>query len=237
MISQFSRSELLLGMQSTEKLAVSKVAIFGLGGVGGYVAEALARAGVGTLDLIDADVVSISNINRQIAALHSTIGKAKTEVIAERVKDINKNINVNIKNMFYLPENKQQFNFKDYDYIADAVDTVAAKISLAEEAFKNGTPIISAMGAGNKLDATAFKVADISKTSVCPLAKVMRKELKKRGIPKLKVVYSEEKPLTPFASEEEVIKRQIPGSVSFVPPVVGLIMAGEIIKDLLQINV
>lgn len=236
MITQFSRSELLLGSQSIEQLLSSRVAIFGLGGVGGYVAEALARAGVGTLDLIDADVVSISNINRQIAALHSTIGKAKTEVIAARVKDINKNINVNVKNIFYLPENKQQFNFADYDYVADAVDTVAAKISLVEEASENGTPIISAMGAGNKLDATAFKVADISKTSVCPLAKVMRQELRKRGINHLKVVYSEEKPLTPYASEEKGTKRQTPGSVSFVPPVVGLIMAGEIIKDLIKIK-
>lgn len=236
MITQFSRTELLLGSEAVSKLNKSRVAVFGIGGVGGYIVEALARAGVGELDLIDADNVSLSNINRQIIALHSTIGKSKAEVAATRAADINPNIKVNIKNIFYLPENKEQFDFKQYDYIADAVDTVAAKISLAEEAFKAGVPIISAMGAGNKLDATAFKVADIAKTSVCPLAKVMRQELRKRGINHLKVVYSEEKPLTPLASEEQTGKRQTPGSVSFVPPVVGLIMAGEIIKDLLGIK-
>ena len=235
MITQFSRTELLLGSEAVSKLNKSRVAVFGIGGVGGYIVEALARAGVGELDLIDADDVSLSNINRQIIALHSTIGKSKTEVAAARAADINPNIKINIKNIFYLPENKEQFDFKQCDYIADAVDTVAAKISLAEEAFKAGVPIISAMGAGNKLDATAFKVADIAKTSVCPLAKVMRQELRKRGINHLKVVYSEEKPLTPLASNEQTGKRQTPGSVSFVPPVVGLIMAGEIIKDLLKI--
>ena len=233
MITQFSRTELLLGSEAVAKLNKSRVAVFGIGGVGGYIAEALARAGVGELDLIDADVVSLSNINRQIIALHSTIGKSKVEVAAQRVKDINPNIKVNINKIFYLPENKQQFCFGGYNYIADAVDTVAAKISLAEEAVRAGVPIISAMGAGNKLDATAFRVADIAKTSVCPLAKVMRQELRKRGINHLKVVYSEEKPLSPALSEEETSgKRQTPGSVSFVPPVVGLIMAGEIIKDL-----
>lgn len=235
MITQFSRTELLLGSEATVKLGKSRVAVFGIGGVGGYIVEALARAGVGEIDLIDADDVSLSNINRQIIALHSTIGKSKAEVAAARAADINPNIKINIKNVFYLHENKEQFDFKQYDYIADAVDTVAAKISLAEEAFKAGVPIISAMGAGNKLDATAFKVADIAKTSVCPLAKVMRQELRKRGINHLKVVYSEEKPLTPQTSEEQTGKRQTPGSVSFVPPVVGLIMAGEIIKDLLKI--
>ena len=235
MVTQFSRTELLLGSEAIAKLGESRVAVFGIGGVGGYIVEALARAGVGELDLIDADNVSLSNINRQIIALHSTIGKSKVEVASLRAKDINPSIKLNIKNIFYLHENKEQFDFKQYDYIADAVDTVAAKISLAEEAFKVGVPIISAMGAGNKLDATAFKVADISKTSVCPLAKVMRRELRKRGINHLKVVYSEEKPLTPLASDEQTGKRQTPGSVSFVPPVVGLIMAGEIIKDLLKI--
>lgn len=235
MITQFSRTELLLGSEAISKLNRARVAVFGIGGVGGYIVEALARAGVGTLDLIDADDISLSNINRQIIALHSTIGKSKVEVAAMRAKDINPNIKININKVFYLPENKEQFDFKQYDYIADAVDTVAAKISIAEEAFKAEVPIISAMGAGNKLDATAFKVADISKTSVCPLAKVMRRELHKRGINHLKVVYSEEKPLTPLASEEQTGKRQTAGSVSFVPPVVGLIMAGEIIKDLLKI--
>jgi len=234
MITQFSRSELLLGEASTAKLQKSRVAIFGIGGVGGYIVEALARAGVGTLDLIDNDTVSLSNINRQIVALHSTLGEAKVEAAARRARDINQNINININKCFYLTENKQQFDFKQYDYIADAIDTVAGKISLVEEAFNVGTPIISAMGAGNKLDATAFKVADIGKTSVCPLAKVMRQELRKRGINHLKVVYSEEKPLTPLPCDEETGKRQTPGSVSFVPPVVGLIMAGEIIKDLLK---
>lgn len=235
MITQFSRTELLLGSEAISKLNRARVAVFGIGGVGGYIVEALARAGVGTLDLIDADDVSLSNINRQIIALHSTIGKSKVEIASLRAKDINPNIKININKVFYLPENKEQFDFGKYDYIADAVDTVAAKISLVEEAVKTGTPIISAMGAGNKLDATAFKVSDISKTSVCPLAKVMRQELRKRGINHLKVVYSEEKPLTPLASEEQTGKRQTPGSVSFIPPVVGLIMAGEIIKDLLKI--
>ena len=230
MITQFTRNELLWGKEATEKLKRSRVAVFGVGGVGGYVVEALARAGVGTLDLIDADVVSLSNINRQIIALHSTLGEAKVEVAAKRAKDINPNIIININKCFYLPENKEQFNFSEYDYIADAVDTVTAKISLVEEAYKAQRPIISAMGAGNKVDATAFRVADISKTSVCPLAKVMRRELRSRGINHLKVVYSEEKPKVPLSGEE---KKNV-GSMPFVPPVVGLIMAGEIIKDLLK---
>lgn len=224
------RNELLWGNEATEKLSRSRVAVFGVGGVGGYVVEALARAGVGTLDLIDADNVNLSNINRQIIALHSTLDKAKVEVAAKRAKDINPDIMININKCFYLPENKEQFKFSEYDYIADAVDTVTAKISLVEEAYKAKTPIISAMGAGNKLDAAAFKVADISKTSVCPLAKIMRRELRNRGINHLKVVYSEEKPQVPILREE----RKTVGSVPFVPPVVGLIMAGEIIKDLLK---
>lgn len=230
MITQFTRNELLWGKEATEKLQRSRVAVFGVGGVGGYIVEALARAGVGAIDLIDADVVSLSNINRQIIALHSTLGEAKVEVAARRAKDINPNIIININKCFYLPENKEQFNFSNYDYIADAVDTVTAKISLVEEAFKAQIPIISAMGAGNKSDATAFRVADISKTSVCPLAKVMRRELRNRGINHLKVVYSEEKPKVPLFGEE---KKNV-GSMPFVPPVVGLIMAGEIIKDLLK---
>ena len=233
MVTQFSRTELLLGAEAVAKLQRSRVAIFGVGGVGGYVIEALARAGVGALDLIDNDAVSLSNINRQIIALHSTIGKSKVEVAAQRAKDINPAIKVVCHNCFYLPETKEQFDFAQYDYVADAVDTVAAKIALVEQANATGTPIISAMGAGNKLDATAFKVADISKTSVCPLAKVMRRELRQRGINHLKVVYSEEPPLMPLPSDEPSDKRQTPGSVSFVPPVVGLIMAGEIIKDLI----
>lgn len=232
METQFSRTEILLGKEATEKLRRSRVAVFGVGGVGGYVVEALARAGIGTLDLIDADDVNLSNINRQIIALHSTLGKAKVEVAAQRVKDINPDVIININKCFYLSENKEQFCFSDYNYIADAVDTVSAKISLVEEAYKTKTPIISAMGAGNKLEATAFKVADISKTMVCPLAKVMRRELRNRGINHLKVVYSEEKPHKSLLDEEQ----KVVGSVSFIPPVVGLIMAGEIIKDLLEIN-
>jgi len=235
MITQFSRTELLLGSEATAKLKKARVAVFGIGGVGGYIVEALARAGIGELDLVDADEVSLSNINRQIIALHSTIGKPKVEVAAARAKDINPDIKININKTFYLPENRQQFKFENYNYIADAVDTIAAKISLVEEAEKLRVPIISAMGAGNKLDAAAFEVADISKTSICPLAKVMRQELRKRGINHLKVVYSRENPLVPQKTEEKSVKRKVPGSVSFVPPVVGLLMAGEIIKDLLKV--
>lgn len=231
-ITQFSRSELLWGRDGTEKLRAAKVIIFGIGGVGGYVAEALARAGVGSLDLVDADDIALSNINRQIIALHSTVGKPKAEVAAARLQDINPDIKTRVFKCFYLPETKDMFDFAEYDYIADAVDTVAAKISLAEEAFRAGTPVISAMGAGNKLDATAFRVADISKTAVCPLAKTMRRELRKRGITHLKTVYSEEKPLRPAESAEVTGRRQTPGSVPFIPPVAGLIMAGEIIKDI-----
>ena len=234
MVNQFSRTELLLGADAVEKLRQSRVAVFGVGGVGGYVVEALARAGVGTLDLIDNDTVSLSNINRQIIALHSTIGQPKVEVAARRAKDINPTIKIICYKCFYLPETREQFDFLQYNYVADAIDTVAGKIALAEQANATGTPIISAMGAGNKLDATAFKVADIAKTSVCPLAKVMRKELRQRGINHLKVVYSEEPPLTPLPSDENTGKRQTPGSVSFVSSVVGLIMAGEIIKDLIS---
>ena len=234
MVNQFSRTKLLLGADAVEKLRQSRIAVFGVGGVGGYVVEALARAGVGALDLIDNDIVSLSNINRQIIALHSTIGQPKVEVAARRAKDINPEIKIICHKCFYLPETREQFDFTQYDYIADAIDTVAGKIALAEQANAAGTPIISAMGAGNKLNATAFKVADIAKTSVCPLAKVMRKELRQRGINHLKVVYSEEPPLTPLPSDENTGKRQTPGSVSFVPSVVGLIMAGEIIKDLIK---
>ncbi len=234
MVNQFSRTELLVGATGVEKLRRARVAVFGVGGVGGYVVEALARAGVGALDLIDNDTVSLSNINRQIIALHSTIGKAKVEVAAERAKDINPDIKITTHNCFYLPETKEQFDFTQYDYVADAVDTVAAKIAIVEQAYAARVSIISAMGAGNKLDAGAFKVADISKTSVCPLAKVMRKELHRRGINHLKTVYSQEPPLSPLASDEVSTKRQTPGSISYVPPLVGLLMAGEIIKDLLQ---
>lgn len=230
---QFSRTELLLGKEGMEKLKKARVAVFGVGGVGGYVVEALARSGVGAIDLVDKDTVSLSNINRQIIALHSTVGRLKTEVAAERAKDINPEICVKTHNLFYLPETAAQFDFADYDYIVDAIDTVSGKIALVEQANKAKTPIISSMGAGNKLDATAFEVADISKTSVCPLARVMRRELKKRGINHLKVVYSKEEPL-PAKTQDEETGKPIPASIAFVPSVVGLIIAGEVIKDLVK---
>lgn len=233
MITQFSRTELLIGAEGAEKLKNSRVAVFGLGGVGGYVVEALARAGVGTLDLVDNDVVSLSNINRQILALHSTIGILKTEAARQRLLDINPNLKIVRHNCFYLPETADSFDFAQYDYVADAIDTVAGKIALVQQAAKANTPIICAMGAGNKLNAGGFKVADISKTSVCPLAKVMRRELRKRGIDHFKVVYSEEPAITPQGTAEDSKKRQTPGSISYVPAVVGLMMAGEIICDLL----
>ena len=230
---QFSRTALLLGQDGVEKLKKARVAVFGVGGVGGYVVEALARSGVGTLDLIDNDMVSLSNINRQIIALHSTIGRLKTEVAAERARDINPDILIHTHNVFYLPETAAQFDFSAYDYVVDAIDTVSGKIALAEQAKAANVPIISAMGAGNKLDPTAFEVADVSKTTVCPLARVMRRELKKRGIERLKVVYSKEEPLPAKTTDEETGK-PIPGSVSFVPSVAGLIIAGEVIKDLIK---
>ena len=227
----FSRTALLIGEEGLEKLKKSRVAVFGIGGVGGYVVEALARSGVGALDLIDKDVVSVSNINRQIIALHSTVGQLKTEVAANRAKDVNPDIVIHRHDVFYLPENVAEFDFSKYDYVVDAIDTVSGKLALAEQAQRSGTPIISSMGAGNKLDPTAFEVADIAKTSVCPLARVMRRELKKRGIEHLKVVYSKEEPLSSSLIDEESGKA-IPGSIAFVPSVVGLIIAGEVIKDL-----
>lgn len=230
---QFSRTALLIREEGVEKLKGSRVAVFGVGGVGGYVVEALARSGVGTLDLIDNDTVSESNLNRQIVALHSTIGRLKTEVAAERAKDINPAITVNVHNLFYVPETAAQFDFSAYDYVVDAIDTVSGKIALVEQAKRSNTPVISSMGAGNKLDPTAFEVSDISKTSVCPLARVMRRELKKRGIERLKVVYSKEEPLCSPLKDESSGK-PIPGSVAFVPSVVGLIIAGEVIKDLIK---
>lgn len=234
MITQFNREEILIGSKALDVLKNSRVAIFGVGGVGGYVVEALVRGGVGALDFIDNDVVSLTNLNRQIIALHSTLGKAKVEVMKERAIDINPEAKIITHNCFYLPENAGQFDFKQYDYVVDAVDTVSAKIALVEQANKAGTPIISAMGAGNKLNPAEFEITDISKTTVCPLAKVMRKELKKRGINHLKVVYSKETPLKPLATDEQSNKRQTAGSISFVPPVVGLLMASEVIKDLLK---
>lgn len=234
MITQFNREEILIGSKALEVLKNSRVAIFGVGGVGGYAVEALVRAGVGALDFVDNDVVSLTNLNRQIIALHSTLGKAKVEVMKERAININPEVKIITHNCFYLPENAGQFDFEKYDYVVDAVDTVSAKIALVEQANKAGTPIISAMGAGNKLNPSEFEITDISKTTVCPLAKIMRKELKKRGINHLKVVYSKELPLKPLATDEQSNKRQTAGSISFVPPVVGLLMASEVIKDLLK---
>ena len=227
--SQFSRTELLLGEKSVETLAKKRIAVFGAGGVGGFVCEGLVRAGVGSLDIIDKDTVALSNINRQLIALHSTVGMNKVDVLEKRLKDINPNLVLRKYKCFFLPETSDSFDFREYDYVVDAIDTVTGKIELVLKAKEAGVPVISAMGAGNKLDPTAFQVADIYKTSVCPLARVMPRELKKRGIEKLKVVYSKEEPLKPdFAEGEEVV----PGSVSFVPSVMGLIIAGEIVKDL-----
>ena len=231
----FKRTELLLGENAVEKLKKCRVAVFGVGGVGGYTTEALARSGIGKIDIIDNDTVSESNINRQIIALHSTVGKYKVDVMKERILDINPDAQVNAFRTFFMPETESEFDFTEYDYIVDAIDTVTGKIALAVKAQAAGTPIISSMGAGNKLDPTAFEVADIYKTSVCPLAKVMRRELKQRGIKKLKVVYSKEVPLSPAACEEnEPHRRQTPGSTAFVPSVAGLIIAGEVIKDLIK---
>ena len=235
MNEQFLRTAMLLGTEALEKLQKARVAVFGLGGVGGYTVEALARAGIGQLDLIDNDTVSLSNINRQILATHSTVGMDKTEAAKKRVMDINPDCIVRTHKVFYTPETAEQFDFSQYDYIVDAIDTVTGKLALVERANESGTPIICCMGTGNKLDASAFQVADIAKTSMCPLARIMRKELGKRGIKHLKVVYSQEEALTPTGWEEEAAaigKRQIPGSVSFVPGAAGLILAGEVIKDL-----
>lgn len=230
---QFTRTEGLLGRAAMKRLANARVAVFGIGGVGGYACEALARSGVGALDLVDSDRVAASNLNRQIIATHGTLGRLKAEVMRERIFQINPEAAVEIYPCFFLPENKEKFPFGEYDYIVDAVDTVAAKIALVLVAKERRIPIISSMGAGNKLDASAFRVADIYSTKVCPLARVMRRELKKRGIRKLKVVYSEEMPLAPVgAMDGEEGRRSAPGSVAFVPSVVGLIMAGEVVKDL-----
>ena len=236
MQKQDIRTAMLIGESGIEKLNKSRVAVFGIGGVGGHTAEALARAGIGTIDLFDGDVVSESNINRQLVALHSTIGKYKADVMAARIQDINPNATIHVHNLFYTAETADAFPFDNYDYIIDAVDMVSAKLLLIEKANEKKVPIISSMGAGNKLDPTAFTVTDIYKTTMCPLAKVMRRELKLRGIRKLKVVFSPEPPMTPLSFEEESTlapqKRQTPGSVSFVPSVAGLILAGEVIKDL-----
>ena len=235
MLEQFLRTEMLLGSEALTRLQSARVAVFGLGGVGGYAVEALARSGVGSLDLIDSDTVSVSNLNRQILATHSTVGMLKVDAARNRVLDINPACNVKTWPVFYTPDTADAFDFTQYDYIVDAIDTVTGKLALVERAKAAGTPIICCMGTGNKLDASAFQVADISKTTMCPLARVMRKELTKRGIRHLKVVYSQEEALTPTGWEEEAAalgKRQIPGSVAFVPGAAGLLLAGEAIRDL-----
>ena len=235
MNEQFLRTAMLLGEDAVNRLQNARVAVFGIGGVGGYTVEALARSGIGQLDLIDSDTVSVSNINRQILATHSTVGMSKVEAAKARVLDINPECCVRTHQVFYTPETAHLFDFSEYDYIVDAIDTVTGKLALVQRAAEANTPIICCMGTGNKLDASAFQVADISKTSMCPLARIMRKELSKRGIKHLKVVYSQEEALSPTGWEEEAAalgKRQIPGSVAFVPGAAGLILAGEVIKDL-----
>ncbi len=248
MLTQFSRTELLLGKEAMDRLKNARVAVFGIGGVGGYVCEALVRTGVGYFDLIDDDKVCLTNLNRQIIATRKTVGKYKTEVMKERMLEINPDVKVEIHDCFFLPENAKDFPFEEYDYIVDAVDTVTAKLEIIMCAKECNVPVISCMGAGNKLDPTQFEVADIYKTSVCPLARVMRRELKKRGVKKLKVVYSKEQPTRPIEDmsiscrshcvcppgtvHKCTERRDIPGSIAFVPSVAGLILAGEVIKDL-----
>lgn len=248
MLNQFSRTQLLLGEENMNRLSEAKVAIFGIGGVGGYVAEALARSGVGSFVLVDDDKVCLTNINRQIIATHKTVGQYKVDVMKERILDINPKAEVEVRKCFYLPENAHEFDFSTYSYVVDAVDTVTAKIEIIMRAQTAGIPVMSSMGAGNKLDPTKFQVADIYKTSMCPLARVMRQELKKRRVKRLKVVYSTEKPTRPIedmsiscrtncicppgAAHKCTERRDIPGSIAFVPSVAGLILAGEVIKDL-----
>ncbi len=248
MLNQFSRTELLFGAEAMEKLAAARVAVFGIGGVGSYTAEALVRSGVGAIDIIDDDRVCLTNVNRQLFATRKTVGKYKTDVAEERLREINPDVKITAHRVFYTPETAGQFDFTQYDYVVDAIDTVTGKIGLIMQAKEAGTPIISSMGAGNKLDPTAFRVADIYSTSVCPLARVMRYELKKRGVKSLKVVYSKEKPIVPVEDmaisckahcicppgtvRKCTARNQVPGSSAFVPPAVGLIIAGEVIKDI-----
>ncbi len=229
-----TRTVLLLGRSALEKLQRSRVAVFGIGGVGGYAVEALVRSGVGALDLIDSDIVSVTNINRQIVATTKTVGQYKVDVAAARIAEIDPRCTVRTYKTFYLPETENLFDFRGYDYVIDAIDTVTGKIALIKNAKACNTPVISAMGAGNKLDPTKFEVEDLAKTSVCPLARIMRRELKKYGIEHVKVVYSKEVPVRPLPSEEKSGKRETPGSVAFVPSVMGLIIAGEVVKDLIK---
>lgn len=232
MEDMFSRTRMLLGDEAMARLARARVAVFGVGGVGGYAVEALARSGVGALDLIDSDRVALSNLNRQIVATRDTLGMLKVDAAKARVLSINPDCTVRVFPVFYLPETADQFDFSQYDYVVDAIDTVAGKLQLIEAAKAANVPVISSMGAGNKLDPTAFRVADIAETSVCPLARVMRRELKKRGVGHVKVVYSTEPALSPAPSSEETDSRATPGSVAFVPAVAGLILAGEVVKDI-----
>ena len=236
MNQRFEREALLLGEDAVERLARARVALFGVGGVGSYAAEALARSGVGCVELIDSDTVSRSNINRQLCALESTVGLPKVRVVAERMRDINPSITVIERQEFFLPETAHQFDFSSYDYVIDAIDTVSGKIAIAEAATRAGVPMIMCMGAGNKCDPTAFRVTDLAKTSVCPLARVMRRELKKRGIVHLPVVYSEEEAMSPAVCIDAETGKQLPGSLAFVPSVAGLIAAGEAIKTLIGWN-
>ena len=230
----FSRTEMLVGADALDKLSHSRVAVFGIGGVGGYVVESLVRAGIGAIDLIDNDTVSESNINRQIIALSSTVGQLKTEVMRQRVLDINSEVKVNCINEFVLPSNIDEFDFSAYDYVVDAIDTVSGKLAIIEKAYREDIPVISSMGTGNKLDPTRFEVTDINKTSVCPLARVMRYELKKRGVKKLKVLYSKEEPIKPNNTQNNDKTKAVPGSISFVPSVAGLIIGSEVIKELIK---
>lgn len=235
MSEKFSRTELIIGSEGMNKLKNAHVAVFGVGGVGGYAVEALVRSGVGKIDIFDKDTVSESNINRQIIATTETVGRAKVEVMKERALSINPDVIINAYECFYMPDNADEFDFSKYTYIVDAVDTVTAKIEIIMRARAAGVPVISSMGAGNKLDAWRFEVEDIYKTTVCPLARTMRRELKKRGVDKLKVVYSKEMPVISGAADEDGIRRSVPGSVAFVPSVAGLIAAGEVIKDICNI--
>ena len=252
MLNQFSRTELLIGKEALERLSKAHVAVFGIGGVGGYVVEALVRSGIGAYDLIDDDKVCLTNLNRQIIATRDTIGRYKVEVMRERILSINSDAEVTTHRCFYLPENARDFDFSSYDYVVDAVDTVTAKLEIVMRAKESNIPVISCMGVGNKLNPTQLEIADIYKTSVCPLAKVMRRELRKRGVDKLKVLYSKEEPITPLDDSEDTCRehcvcppgttrkctqrRAIPGSISFVPSAAGLIIASEVVQDLAGIN-
>lgn len=249
MLNQFSRTELIFGKEAMKRLSEARVAVFGIGGVGGYTVEALVRSGIGALDLIDDDRICLTNLNRQIFATRKTVGKYKVDVAAERIAEINPDCRVRTYKTFYMPDTQSEFDFREYDYVVDAIDTVTGKLTIVENAKKCGVPVISSMGAGNKADPTAFEVADIYRTSVCPLAKAMRRELRKRGIDSLKVVYSKEEPIRPEEDAEIscrnhcicppgtvrkcTVRRDIPGSNAFVPSTVGLIIAGEVVKDLI----